>query len=375
VSFTLILTSADSYFKLETKVSDLLVDLNSVPTPEKQVVVVAVNDDDFKSLFNSKSPLLPSVVTQIIVAISKGEPNVLGIDLLTSDDIHKSYVPTDYSFPVVWAEQPLRNENYELEGYKSPLAGQALLNNNYAALPLVPPESDGIHRMYQRAIVIERDSDKTHPTFAWRVYELARPDEARLKNASNQEYYIRFAGRKQRDQRTVVSASQILNDLKNNNIEELKRFFKNKIVLLGGMFSDSRDVVAVPIGQMYGVEMNATIVETEMYGQPPKAISSTARTLTNLLMMLIFTTNFSYLGINGKSTLIAIFGTVVLAVFLSIGRYGNMSGAAIILSITFYGLFVILMKFVADKYKETVSSLLDQITAFLKGAKRRKSKF
>ena len=152
--------------------------------------------------------------------------------------------------------------------------------------------------------------------------------------------------------------------------------FKNKIVLLGGMFSDSRDVVAVPFGQMYGVEMNATIVETEMYGQPPKAISSTARTLTNLLMMLIFTTNFSYLGINGKSTtLIAIFGTVVLAVFLSIGRYGNMSGAAIILSITFYGLFVILMKLVADKYKETVSSLLDQITAFLKGAKRRKSKF
>ena len=372
VLFTLILTSADSYFKLETKVSDLLVDLNSVPTPDKQVVIVAVNDEDLKTLFNSTRPLAPSVVTKIIDAISKGEPKLLGIDLLTSDDVHKSYAPTDSSFPIVWAEEPLRNDSNEIEAYKAPLGGQRLLSKNYAALPVVPIKSDGTNRMYQRTVAFKKDSDTEHPTFAWRVYELARPDEARVKQANNQKYYIRFVGRKQQDRRTVISASQILNDLNSNNIEELKRFFKNKIVLLGNMFPDSGDVGAVPFGQMYGVEMNATIVETEMYGQPPKAISSTARTLTNLLMMLIFTTNFSYLGINRKSVLIAVFGTVVLAVVLSVGRYGSMSGAPIILSILFYGLFVILMKLTADKYKETVSSLLDQITTLFN--KRRRSK-
>ena len=363
--FTLFIISADSYFKFERKVADLLIDLNSVPPQNKQVVIVGITEEDYKNLFSSTSPLSPVVVTEIINAISKGEPKALGIDLLTSDEIHKNYFPKESPFPIVWSEEAEKNERKEIKDYKGPLGAQQLPNNNYAALPEVPVESDSVYRLYQRAIEVKAKSEKAHPTFAWRVYELARPEEAKTKQANNQDYYIRFAGRKQQDQRTVIPASQILQDLANNDIQELKRFLKDKIVLLGGMFSDSRDRGAVPFGQIYGVEMNATIIETELYGHPRKSVSSTGRTFINLLMMLVFTTNFSYFGINPKSIAIAMIGILVLGVFFSVGGYGNMSGASIVLMIIVYGLFTVLSKILTDRYKTTLSSLFDGIASYV----------
>lgn len=359
IGFTLILIFADSYLGFERKVSDFLVNLNSIPPKDEQVVIVGITEGDYKNLFNSRSPLSPARVTEIIAAISKGEPKVLGVDILTSDDIHKQYVPKESPFPIVWVEEAIKNEEKGIDDYKNPLANQGLLKMNYAALPEIPIESDGIHRLYQRTIEIERRGEKTHPTFAWKIYELAKPEEARSKTVDNEEYYIRFAGKKQQDERLVIPTSQILDEFRKENIEELKKFLKGKVVLLGGMYSDSRDKGTVPFGEMYGVEIHSTIIETELHGQPQKPLSSLARVFINLLIIFIFPINFTYLGLSKKSVSIAVFPVIILGVILSLTQYGNLSGFPVLILIFSYGLLVALFDWVTDKYKETFGSLFN----------------
>ncbi len=345
--------------------SDFLANFNSVPPKDKQVVIVGITAGDFETLFGSTSPLSPARITEIIAAISKGEPSVLGVGILTSDQIHKQYVPKESTFPIVWAEEAIIYGEKGIDDFKNPLADQGLLKMNYAAMPAIPIEADGIHRLYQRAIEIKKRGEKTHPTFAWKIYELAKPEEAQAKTAGDEEYYIRFAGKKQQDERLVIPSSQILDDARNQNIEELKRFLKGKIVLLGGMYSDSRDKGAVPFGEMYNVEIHSTIIETELLGHPQRPISSRARALVNLLMIVIFAINFSYFGLNRKSVSIAAFTLIVLGLGLSLTQYGNVSGFPVLILIFSFGLLIGVFDLVTDKYKETFRSLFDEVETYL----------
>src|SRR5580658_3804136 len=84
------------------------------PEPSKDIVVVDITDDDYRSLFDSQSPLVPARVRTLIWAIAATYPRVLGIDLDTSEwdpsqrqwlvdkiKIDQANVPG--SVPVVWA--------------------------------------------------------------------------------------------------------------------------------------------------------------------------------------------------------------------------------------------------------------------------------
>lgn len=356
----LILVSAGSYLGFDRKISDLLVDSNSIPPKDKQVVIVAINEEDYRNLFTSTSPLSPAKVTEIIDAISKGEPKVLGVDILTSDEAHKQYVPKESTFPIVWVEDSVKSEDNRIESYKKPLAGQDLPEKmNYTASPDFPVDSDGVIRLYQRAIDTRGIEEERHPTLAWKLYELAEPAEAKVKIENDKKYYIRFAGKKQQNERTVITASQVLDMSQKGNIEELKKYLKDKIVLLGGMHPDSRDKITVPFGEIYGVEMHSTIVETELYGQSQNSIPPTAGFFINLLMIFIFFITFSYFGLTKKSLFIAVILIVVLGVILSSTRYGSMSGFPVLVSVFSYGLIIVI--FVLLMNKATFGSLFNGI--------------
>lgn len=360
----MILASGDAYLGFERKISDLSANFNSISPKDKQVVIVGITEDDYKNLFNSTSPLSPVKVTEIVDAISKGEPKVLGVNLLTSNEIHKQYVPKESAFPIVWAEETIKSEENGIDDYKNPFADQPLLKGNYAALPEVPIESDGIHRLYQRTIEISKRNEKAHPTFAWTIYALSKPVESQAKIANDQEYYIRFAGKKQQDERLVIPASQILEEYKRENLKELKKFLKDKIVLVGGMYSDSRDRGTVPSGEMYGVEVHSNIIETELHGQPQKSISTVVRFLINLLMIFIFSISFSYFGLNKKSLFIAIASILVLGLILSLTQYGNTSGLPILFLVFLYGLIISLGDLIMDKYKTTFGLLINETVSY-----------
>lgn len=52
IGFTLVLIFADSYFSFEKKVSDVLTYFNGVPLNEKQVVIIGITDEDYRTLLN-----------------------------------------------------------------------------------------------------------------------------------------------------------------------------------------------------------------------------------------------------------------------------------------------------------------------------------
>lgn len=361
----LILVSAGSYLDFDRKISDLLVDSNSIPPKDKQVVIVAINEEDYRNrnLFNSTSPLSPAKVTEIIDAISKGEPKVLGVDILTSDEVHKQYVPKESSFPVVWAEESVKSEDDRIESYKEPLAGQVLPEKmNYTASPDFPVDSDGVIRLYQRAIDTQGIEKERHPTLAWKLYELAGLEEAKDKIENDKKYYIRFAGKKQQNERTVITASQVLDMSQKENIDELKKYLKGKIVLLGGIYPDSKDRFTAPFGEIYGVEMHSTIVETELYGQPENSIPPAAGFFINLLMIFIFIVIFSYFGLTKKSLFIAVIPILVLGVMLSLTRYGNMSGFPVLISVFSYESIIVIFFLLINK--ATFGSLFNGVGSY-----------
>ena len=347
ILFTLFLVAADSWLNTERKVFDWLTFANSTPEEDKQVVIVKIDDEDFSQLFEKKSPLNPNRVTEIIEAISSAKPKVLGIDILTSDEIHREYNPEtfEYDFPIVWAKEPIKKDGKFVE-IKLPLARKNLAANNYSAVPESVKDSDGVNRLFRR---IWNVNGKNHPTFAWQIYKLAYPKEAELKEENTEDYYIRFAG----NQRYEISAREVL-DWKD---DEKKEHFDNKIVIVGGMYGDARDIQQIPFETAFGVQLNAAIVETEMQGNPQKPISGIWKTILNIIAFPLFAIIFfRYKFV--KALIIA--GVIIAVASLSISffKYG-VSSLVLLIPVYLWTLVLALLDLTMDKYKEIGSGLFD----------------
>ena len=345
ILFTLFLVTADSWLNTERKVFDWLTFANCVPEEDKQVVIVKIDEESFSQLFEKKSPLNPNKVTEIIEAISSAKPKVLGIDILTSDEIHRQYIPKSYEFPIVWAEEPIKKDDKFVE-IKPPLAGQNLVSNNYSALPVSAKDSDGVNRIFKR---IWNINGKHYPTFAWQIYKLAYPKEAELKEENIEDYYIRFAGNK----RYEVSAGEVLqweDDVK-------KEHFANKIVILGGKYGDARDTQLIPFENVFGVQFNATIIETEMQGNPQKPISGIWKIILNLIAFPLFAIIFfRYKFV--EALIIAVVIILMILISISFFKYG-VSSLILLIPVFLWTLFLALLDLTMDKYKEIGSGLFD----------------
>ena len=76
-----------------------------------------------------------------------------------------------------------------------------------------------------------------------------------------------------------------LEDLDEDEIEELKLFVENKIVLVGDTSIVSHDIFDTPVGEVYGVEIIADTISTLLKGAPIKPASTTAE-ITILFVIL-----------------------------------------------------------------------------------------
>ena len=373
VGFTVILVLADSYLNLERKVSDFLADFPFPFEKNSEVVIVEIDEEDYKNLFGSTSPLSPDRVTEIVKAILLGKPKILGIDIFTSDEVYKKHVLIqDSPPPIVWVDEPAKNPWGRVEGVKSPL-GELLIPDKYnqSGLPGMPTDSDGITRLYRRGIDIR---GQRYPTITRQIYQLVRePDKMQPNpteaNTPLEDYYIGFLSEDHRNQRPVVSASQILDASLRGDIEEIQCLLKDKIVLFGGRYSDSRDKGLVPSGELYGVDILASVLDTELAGNPLKPVSLGLKIFLNVLMILIFVLNFLHYGFGKKSLLIALFAIFILAIFISLIQYNDFSGVPLLISIFFYGLFIALLDLVMDKYKDAIKSLIAETGKAFRGAR------
>src|SRR5207237_10619204 len=108
--------------------------------------------------------------------------------------------------------------------------------------------------------------------------------------ASHEKFFIRYTGPAEKSQRANLHASAFLELSKAEGWPD-KNPLKGKIVLLGGTYGDD-DLHYTPVGRMYGVQVIAQVLETELQGGGDKARSPITIILLELfecvLVILLF---------------------------------------------------------------------------------------
>ena len=252
---------------------------------------------------------------QLITAVSAGKPCVIGVDIGTdfSEFSNKDYfqIQDEWS-PIVWVRD---TKDILPDTSKKPIptevrGGQVNPNLN-SGLPLLIDDSQGVTRKYKRIIETEKGE---LPSFAWAVYlEAAKqkcagiefPDQIKIdqrqketsslfikysrgnpnqtvddsspnkSKSSNQNSTDKDWNQTEYVGRIKIPASQIIEFAKSGEWQN-NELIKDKIVLIGGSYDE--DIHNTPLGKMWGVEIMANVVESELRGGgiKPPGVSITA---------------------------------------------------------------------------------------------------
>ena len=263
--------------RIERVVSDAEIRINRVPA-DSPVVIVDIDDEDYRDLFRSTSPLNPIQLEQLISDIAKGQPSVIGIDIDTSDErFAAQFALEDLGPQIVW-EREIRDipeqgtESEQLEPLDI-LGGQKNINpsTNSSGLPLLIDDSeDKVTRRYRRSISTRRGMLPSLPYAIAKAYLQNEPNRLSKLQDSQKDLLIRYSGRREGSHQLHFSARK-LTELSKHWPEASP--IRGKIVLLGGSYL-GQDQHETPIGQLAGLEVMANVVETELAGggeQPPSS--------------------------------------------------------------------------------------------------------
>jgi CHASE2 domain-containing sensor protein len=242
-----------------------------VPAYSNRITIVEIDDNDYRSLFKSQSPLPNKPLTNLILTIETYRPRVVGLDFITADwptPAPKGIV--EIKPPVVWARDGSEVNGGELPaivwngvaGYSRPPAGLCF------ASPLFAPDSDGTVRHYTDTITAREpdqfpSSNSEFPSMAW-VLASTYPDKnLDCQPASKrQSKLIRFSG--ENHSFRILHAVDVLADSQSGRY--LSEYLKDRIVLIGGSFSQEHDRYPTSGGYLYGVELLAHATESDISG-------------------------------------------------------------------------------------------------------------
>lgn len=247
------------------------------------VVLVTIGDDDYRKMFDNRSPLDAGALRTIIGAVLKQSPAVLGVDISTADanDANLRDVISQTKTAVVWARDaftrstPSRDATWELDrvlGADDPPGGATV------GLSTFPQDADRLVRGYYRHVPLKSPGGDAAPaSLAWAVVEAYCPqkapadpqqdprgcanvrERARLdtsKKGSEEPLRFNFAGESYTFRKVAAGAVEAAPP----------GLFEHRIVLIGGTFAAGRDLYATPLGQMFGVELTAMAIEVELNG-------------------------------------------------------------------------------------------------------------
>lgn len=272
--FVFVFNRAGLLTKLETTVLDTQMRLDA-PLEESPVAIININQKDFAEFFKGQSrPLNPSRLQELITAVSKGKPCVIGIDIDTSfpQFNEKDFaIRNDWS-DIVWVRE---TEDVPKSIDETPvvldvLGGRADVKAN-SGLALLIEDPSGTTRSYKRLIETNRGQ---LPSFAWAIFQQSRNctgiDFPNLPASVDTRPLLIKYSRPEGVGRHIFAASHIVNSALDVNWPDNK-LIKGKIVLIGGTYL-GEDRHSTPLGEMSGVEIHANVIETELRGggnEPP----------------------------------------------------------------------------------------------------------
>jgi CHASE2 domain-containing sensor protein len=270
------------------------------PRAVDDVVLVTIDDEDYRALFHRKSPLEPATVIRLVEAVAAGRPRAVGVDLDTSDEAYAGYSPPP---GVVWAREGILDEEAAAAGagghhggdHGSSVAfraGPVLGRDGEAAakiaggLALMPQDRDGIIRRYRHELPLAPSAEGGHAapapgkmaTLGWAVLRAADERAGRPpRPASEHALVLNFAG--DRYAFPHIAARDVLAAANSAAWGEAGPL-KDRVVLVGGTFRAARDEYVTPVGAMPGMQLVAQAIESELH-------SGGIRPLAHWLMTLL----------------------------------------------------------------------------------------
>jgi CHASE2 domain-containing sensor protein len=311
--------------KLETVVTDAEMRLNG-PPKDSTVAIVDLDDEDYRDIFGSTSPLNPERLQKLISQIAKGEPAVIGIDIDTSSSQFATRFRLQrWGSHIVW-ERELREIPEEVTEHDNLqpleiLGGQKNIDSskNSSGLPLLFDDAeDKVTRRYRRSISTRIGTIPSFPFAVAKAYLQSKPETLTKLEDSSRDFLIRYSGDRQGSYRLHLSARKI-EGLSEHWPEASP--FRGGIVLLGGSYL-GQDRHDTPIGQLSGLEVLANVIETELAGGGEKPPSRTVLFLLELFEAFVLILLFHVLRFR-----FALFWSIVLipamAIICSMLAYGD----------------------------------------------------
>jgi len=242
------------------------------PVQTGSVRLVSIDDQDYATLFHSRSPLDSSALASVLNAVAKGHPRAIVVDIDTSDASFRSMdLP---SVPIVWnvSGEQLKDGKFNLD---PPLGGRQMPSGSVAALAIAPQDERGVVRGYQHMYPLESGGSVDSPGFAAARIVAGHAPEDPASHAFEThflDYRYRF---------TPIKTRDLLQDAQSEAWDKMA-LFNGQVVVLGGTYRVSRDQYSTPKGLMNGCEIIAQSVAAEIEGT---SISAASRWMTGLLMI------------------------------------------------------------------------------------------
>lgn len=256
ILLTFILVRRDDLHEFAAFSQDLLMHLRATP-PDARVLVVMIGDEEYESEFKKDGSLNPAKLHELINAIAKGNPKVIGIDIDTSDQRYRDFQWTAGLTPAVWVRS-VYEPVAEIPIPRDVLGGTdpQLNKDPNSGLPLLY-DVNGVTRLYQRLI---ETTDGPQSSFPWAIARQANPEIATQRRITNDRLMIGF----NRAPAEELSASQILK-VSNESWWPNNNQVREKIVLIGVSYL-GQDRHQTPLGELHGVSNMAAAIVTELDG-------------------------------------------------------------------------------------------------------------
>jgi CHASE2 domain-containing sensor protein len=299
---------------------DALIRLWAAPKISKNIAIVEINEQDYQQRFEGTSPLDRRKLLDLIRAVQKYKPSVIGVDIDTNgwstackrhygeDGSRCAREDADFGHAlgelraeakkngtvIVWAAVP-RTPHPPLE--LNPGLGSLPLDpdSDQLGIPGFPVDEDGSVRHFDGRVEVEKsdhgcpegadaDGGKCYlSSFARAIYEACAHKSTcghnigKTKTSVDEPVIFNFHG--DRYQFPIIDATQFPEqvpnetpaeqeiDSANTELETSRNArFAGKVVLIGGGYPEARDEYFTPRGLMQGVELNALAIQTDLEG-------------------------------------------------------------------------------------------------------------
>jgi CHASE2 domain-containing sensor protein len=270
IVFTYALSRLGTLHGLERLILDWEMGARSRVTND--MVIVQISDREYDEIFGGRSPLDPVTLGNLVGALARSNPKVIGVDIDTSHPFRD--LKPDPTWPVViWERDLLHAAGKEEIEPADILGGQDPSLNAGSGIPaLLDDPEDKVTRLYSRCLGTKAGPT---PSFVFAVAQAFRDgNTVRLGSlcrdgaTSQTPFFIRYS-----DMWTSMPAEQVRfrsDTIANGGQEQIIPQLREKLVLLGGTYRDF-DRHFAPVGTLPGVFVLANAIATELSGDAVQA--------------------------------------------------------------------------------------------------------